>query len=140
MRQIKSQKLLMLRFNLVFLTLNGNLWCKSGLFETNSVESVMIKVSNHPLLDFMFELFDIFPLRLFFTFTFSIIVLLENSKRIIVVITVKLLFWIVGSCVLDEIEIFCLTFDILLELLINLGLLITSYLQGQECNNKLPSS
>jgi len=80
MRQIKSQKLLMLRFVLVFLVLNGNLWCKPGLFETNSVEGVVIKISNHPFLDFMFELFDIFPLRLFFTFTFSIIVFLEDSK------------------------------------------------------------
>lgn len=140
MRQIKSQKLLMLRFILVFLVLNGNLCCKPGLFETNSVEGVVIKVSNHPFLDFMLEFFDIFPLRLFFTFTFSIIVFLEDSQRIIVVITVKLFFEIMASGILDEIEIFCLTFDILLELFVNLSLFITSNLQSQKCNNELPSS
>ena len=125
--KIKSHQLLMW-FNLVFLSLNRYFWCKSRLFEANSIKGVMIKVSNHPLFDFMFKFFDIFPLRLFLTFTFSIIVFLKNSKRIIVVITVKLLFGIMGSSVLDEIEIFCFTFNILLELIVDLGFFISGNL------------
>lgn len=125
--KIKSHQLLMW-FNLVFLSLNRYFWCKSRLFEANSIKGVMIKVSNHPLFDFMFQFFDILPLRLFLTFTFSIIVFLNNSKRIIVVITVKLLFGIMGSSVLDEIEIFCFTFNILLELIVDLGFFISGNL------------
>lgn len=128
MREIKSHQLLMMWLNLVFLSLNLYFWRKSGLFEANSVDSVVIKVPNHPLFDFVFKLFDIFPLRLFLTFTFRIIMFLKDSKRIIVVITVELFFGIMGSSVLDEIEVFCFTFNILLELIVDLGLFIPSNL------------
>lgn len=126
--KIKSYKMLMLWFILVFLTLYGDSRSKPRFLETDSVESIMIKVSDHPFFDFMFKFLDIFLFRLFFSFTFSIIMFFKDSQRIIVIITVKLFFGVMSSCVLYKIEILCFTFDILLKLFINLSFFVTGYL------------
>ena len=41
---------------------------------------------------------------------------------------------------MDKVKIFGFSFDIFLEFFVNLGLFITSYLKGQESNNKFPAS